>query len=343
MAARDGETALIVPIGLPPALEEIRRRSIEEAALGLPSHVTLLYPFAPPEALGEPLEAKIRQAVSGHAEFLARLVGLARWPGTLYATVEPEERFRSLQADLAAAFPEYPLHGGTVDFVPHVTIAEGEASAAGVAADSAPGLPTMGVVSAVELIVREADGWRTRQWFPLHHAVRFLVCGERLRRDDAAALLAVEKLPAEVRSLVEVVEVGQLSVEALLDVPDDVALIVSDAAVGVAAGQVVILPLAELARGGAGAGPASSHSLPPDQVLALAAEVRGSPPRGVFVGLGGEEFGFGEGLSKAVAAGLPAFVAALADEIRRLSESNAPGTAPREVERQSSDRPSHRS
>jgi hypothetical protein len=53
--------------------------------------------------------------------------------------------------------------------------------------------------------------------------------------------------------------------------------------------------------------------------MALAEALRGSLPRGAFVGIGGAEFGFGEGLSAPVAAGLPAFVTAIADEIRRLA------------------------
>ena len=40
-----------------------------------------------------------------------------------------------------------------------------------------------------------------------------------------------------------------------------------------------------------------------------------------FVGIGGAEFGFGEGLSPAVAGGLPGFAAAISDEIRRLAAS----------------------
>ncbi|MGA3058321.1 MAG: hydrogenase maturation protease [Candidatus Limnocylindrales bacterium] len=150
--------------------------------------------------------------------------------------------------------------------------------------------------------------------------LRLLVCGERLRGDDAAAILAVEMLPPEVRALAEVRDVGQLTVETLLDVPPGVAVIVADAAVGVAAGRVVTLPLAAVARStGSAATPASSHSLPPDQALALAEELRGSLPRGSFVGIGGAAFGFGEGLSPAVTAGLPAFAAALAGEILRLA------------------------
>jgi hypothetical protein len=48
---------------------------------------------------------------------------------------------------------------------------------------------------------------------------------------------------------------------------------------------------------------------------------RGSLPRGGFVGIGGVEFGFGERLSGRVAASLPAFTQAPADEIRRLATS----------------------
>ena len=154
------------------------------------------------------------------------------------------------------------------------------------------------------------------------HHLRVLVCGERMRGDDGAAPLAAEMLPDDALALAEVVEVGQLSVEALLDIPDGAAVIVADAAVGVAAGRVVVLPLdrvAARAAAGGGAAPASSHALPPAAVLALAEELRGAPLRGSFVGIGGAEFGFGEGLSAPVAAGLAGFAAALADEIRRLA------------------------
>jgi len=151
--------------------------------------------------------------------------------------------------------------------------------------------------------------------------VRLLVCGERLRGDDGAAILAVEALDGATRALVDVVEVGQLSVESLLDVPEGVGIVVADAALGIPAGHVVTLTLDEVAGRAAVGTPASSHSLPPDQVLALAEEIRGSPMRGIFVGIGGAEFGFGEPLSPAVEAGLPAFAAALADEIRRLAAS----------------------
>jgi hydrogenase maturation protease len=154
--------------------------------------------------------------------------------------------------------------------------------------------------------------------------LRLLVCGERLRRDDGAAILAVGMLPTDTWELAEILEVGQLSVEALLDVEVGTGFVVADAAVGVAPGEIVRLPLDVLTGSdAAGASPASSHSMPAQQVLALAAELRGAAPRGVFVGLGGADFGFGEGLSPEVAGGLPRFADAIAEAVRDLAASSA--------------------
>jgi hydrogenase maturation protease len=155
--------------------------------------------------------------------------------------------------------------------------------------------------------------------------VRLLVCGERLRRDDAAAILAAELLPADAAALADVSAVGQLSVEAILDVPEGVALVVADAAAGLAPGEMVVLPIADLAGESSpgGPSPASSHSIPAQHVVAMATELRGAAPRGAFVGIGGADFGFGEGLSPAVVTALPRFVETIAEAIRDLAARQA--------------------
>jgi hydrogenase maturation protease len=150
--------------------------------------------------------------------------------------------------------------------------------------------------------------------------VAVLICGERLRGDDGVAVLAASLLPYDVAALASITEVGQLSVEALLAAASDAAVIVVDSAVGVAPGRVVVLPLSALASGSGGdVAPASTHAMPARQVLMLAAELRGAPIGGIFIGLGGMAFGLGEELSPAVAAGLPEFAAAIESEIRRLA------------------------
>ena len=95
---------------------------------GLPAHVTLAYPFAEPAAIDDALVALVAEVVARHAPWTMRLVERRRWPDAVYAAIEPEAPAVALQADLAAAFPSLPIYGGTIDvFVPHVTIAEGQA------------------------------------------------------------------------------------------------------------------------------------------------------------------------------------------------------------------------
>lgn len=149
--------------------------------------------------------------------------------------------------------------------------------------------------------------------------VPVFVCGEPARGDDAAAYAAVELLPPDVRARADVTEAGQLDVLLLLDLPADAPCVVVDAVAGLPPGEVWVRPLAALvdrARGPAGSGqapePRSSHELPLDQVLALAATLRERPPAGTFVGIGGSCWDLGAPLSAAVAAALPAFAAAIA-------------------------------
>ena len=169
MADSAAETALIVPVELPPGLEALRGRSVEDADRGLPAHVTLIYPFLPARDLSDGVRDAIAAVVAAHAKFSYRLVGQGRWPETLYASVEPEAPFRALQADLAAAFHDYPLHGGAYDFVPHVTIAECEAARLPELADDPAWveLPASATARTVDLLVRTGDMWWTKSTFPL--------------------------------------------------------------------------------------------------------------------------------------------------------------------------------
>ena len=77
-----GETALIVRVTLPPALEELRRGAVSEAAHGLPAHVTLLHPFTPAGALDADLDARIAKALASRSGSTFRLAGPSHWPTT---------------------------------------------------------------------------------------------------------------------------------------------------------------------------------------------------------------------------------------------------------------------
>jgi hydrogenase maturation protease len=156
--------------------------------------------------------------------------------------------------------------------------------------------------------------------------LRVLVCGSADRGDDGAALSAIAhvlpQLDQEICQRLEVRRCSQLDATDLIDVRDGEACLVLDTVVGVDAGSIVELPLESLVRAGPVA-PRSSHALPIQQVAGIAEAVRGSLPRGLFVGIGGKWFGFGTMRSRALRLGMPAFEVAVRAAILQLSEAPA--------------------
>lgn len=121
------QTAVIVPV---PAAEPLvgrhRDRLDAAAAMGVPAHVTVLYPFVEPADVTEELMATLAAAVRSVSAFECRLSG-TRWFGddVLWLDPEPAQPFRQLTAAVWAAFPEHPPYGGAHDdVVPHLTVAE---------------------------------------------------------------------------------------------------------------------------------------------------------------------------------------------------------------------------
>jgi hydrogenase maturation protease len=141
------------------------------------------------------------------------------------------------------------------------------------------------------------------------HATVF-VCGDRHRRDDAAALRAADLLGRVITEDVVVRRVGQLGPDDLVAASSAGRCLVIDAVRGIEPGTVVSMPLVALETGGPAS--ASSHALPLPTVIALADALGADMEGGTFVGIGGEEFELGEGLSPRVEEALDGFVAAIA-------------------------------
>ncbi len=161
--------------------------------------------------------------------------------------------------------------------------------------------------------------------------IPIFVCGEPARGDDAAGFAAVELLPADLRERAEVVPGGQLDILFVMSLSADAPCVVVDAVAGLRPGEVWVRPLASLvdrarALQEAGRSPElrSSHELPLEQVLDLAATLRDAPPAGTFVGIGGGCFDVGTPLTDPVAAALPAFAAAIAAEVDAITAAVAP-------------------
>jgi hypothetical protein len=163
-------SAIVVRIGLPPALEAVRRRFDQAAELKVPAHVTLLYPWLPAEALNRAARRVLAAIVRETRGFDVRFAATRRWPGILYLEPEPAWRFGAIIENVSAGFPEYPPYGGTIsEVIPHLTLVENATVQLDpIEAAVARHLPFERTVRSIEVLLEGPDGrWRTRWRLPL--------------------------------------------------------------------------------------------------------------------------------------------------------------------------------
>jgi len=110
-----------------PAVGELRMRLDRVASLGVPAHVTALFPFVAPALIDADLLERVAEVVRAGQTF-AYVFSRTAWFGedVLYLAPDEPTPFRDLTALLSETFPAYPPYGGQfVDVVPHLTIGEG--------------------------------------------------------------------------------------------------------------------------------------------------------------------------------------------------------------------------
>jgi 2'-5' RNA ligase len=172
-------TALIVAVPeAEPAVGRLRATLDRAAAWGVPAHVTVLYPFLPPDRITGAVTAAVRAAVATVARFEVTFRRTDSF-GTdvLWLAPEPDTGFRALTAAVWHRFPDTPPYEGAHDdVVPHLTIAEGQpVTVLRDAQDTvAAHLPFAATVDRVRLIAGSAapDSWRTLDEFPLRRSLR---------------------------------------------------------------------------------------------------------------------------------------------------------------------------
>lgn len=134
------ESALIVPVpAAEPAVDSWRQRLDPSCGWGIPAHITVTYPFLPPEEIDEAVVARLEDLFAPISAFGFRLESV-EWFGEAVAWVRPEpaEPFRALTHLVATEWPQYPPYRGVHDeIVPHLTVCRGAAPAAMAAAAEA--------------------------------------------------------------------------------------------------------------------------------------------------------------------------------------------------------------
>lgn len=121
------QSALIVRVPeAEPYVAHWRERFDPSARLGVPAHITLLYPFMSPELIGREVLEQLRAVVGATCRFAFTLKSVRRFPGALYLAPEPAAPFIALTQRLVHQFPEFPPYGGQYKVVvPHLSVAYG--------------------------------------------------------------------------------------------------------------------------------------------------------------------------------------------------------------------------
>jgi 2'-5' RNA ligase len=166
-----GETALLAVIDeAEPLVGHWRRRFDSGAALGIPPHVTVLYPFLAVERIASPVLDELTIVLGDHRSFAVRFGECRRFPGVLYLAPAPDQPFRALTESVAARWPEAPPYRGQyADVIPHMTIAHGQEAEVlrEVETVLSARLPVEAQVSVVSLFVNDGERWLRHADFPL--------------------------------------------------------------------------------------------------------------------------------------------------------------------------------
>ena len=114
---------------------DLRERFDATAQLGVPAHITVLYPFMDPAHVTPSVLHQAREALGRVASFDYSFEGVGRFQTTAYLAPFPSAPFIAMTAYLVQAFPGFAPYGGEhAGSIPHLTVAHGDASHAETAA-----------------------------------------------------------------------------------------------------------------------------------------------------------------------------------------------------------------
>ena len=146
-------------------MAHLRERFDRAAQRGLGAHITILYPFAAPEAVNREMLRGLAEVACAATPFSFALTHVARFPGTVYLVPQPASRFIRLHDAFAAAFPGDGA-AARQPYVPHLSVARGRlGDDDGVEAELAATLQAQGPIQCLcrELVLMENSSglWRT--------------------------------------------------------------------------------------------------------------------------------------------------------------------------------------
>jgi 2'-5' RNA ligase len=142
------------------AVAQHRSRLDGSAPLGVPAHITVLFPFVPPGQIDDAVHDRLASLFAAVSRF-AVVLDHTDWFGDRVLWLGPRDPgpFRALTGLVADAFPGYPpFEGEFEEVVPHLTVGHGQPVSDLRAAEESvrAWLPIHAQVGAVSLMSQQA-------------------------------------------------------------------------------------------------------------------------------------------------------------------------------------------
>jgi hypothetical protein len=120
-------SAVVVPVPeAEPRVGALRAALDPSAALGVPAHVTIMFPFVPPSDIDDGVLAALRNVFAAAPAFEVEFSTVRWFSDVVWWAPEPAEPFVALTRAVSARFGMTPYEGGHGDAVtPHLTIGHG--------------------------------------------------------------------------------------------------------------------------------------------------------------------------------------------------------------------------
>lgn len=163
-------SALIIVVPEAEPLVHEWRLRYDNAELGIPAHVTLIFPFVDADEIDEKLVDELRGLFAVQPAFSFTLARVARFQDVAWLAPDPSDPFRRLTDLIFSRYPDYPPYEGIHEEVlPHLTVVMGDAALQDeVEAALAPHLPIGAHAGEVTLLVEDESGhWSESERFPL--------------------------------------------------------------------------------------------------------------------------------------------------------------------------------
>ncbi len=169
------ESSLVICV---PQAEELvnpfRQLHDPVAQLGMPAHITLLYPFLAPNRINKNVIATLNNLFFQYSRFLFQLKYIRSFPETLWLAPNLPRCFKKLTQAIVSSYPERQPYGGIYnEVIPHLTIADRKTPeelsqiAHKFEAIASKYLPLESLADKVKLFIKNQGNWQEAHSFAL--------------------------------------------------------------------------------------------------------------------------------------------------------------------------------